>query len=118
MNRRGYILIVSSGAAYVAYPGTASYAASKAAVEHFANAFRMEIAPLGVAVGSAHMSWIDTPLVRESKEDLATVREMLGLTDAFSGNIRAEMRGRHSSKGSRSESGGSIVRAGSVCCDG
>ena len=77
VNRRGYVLIVSSGAAYVACPGTAPYAASKAAVEHFANAFRMEIAPLGVAVGSAHMSWIDTPLLRESKEDLATVREML-----------------------------------------
>jgi NAD(P)-dependent dehydrogenase (short-subunit alcohol dehydrogenase family) len=76
-NRRGYMLVVSSGAAYVAFPGTAPYTASKAAVEHFANAFRLEVAHLGVAVGSAHMSWIDTPLVRESKEDLSTVRDVL-----------------------------------------
>jgi NAD(P)-dependent dehydrogenase (short-subunit alcohol dehydrogenase family) len=75
--RRGYVLMVSSGAAYVAFPGTAPYAASKAAVEQFANAFRMEIAHLGVDVGSAHMSWIDTPLVRESKQDLSTLRDML-----------------------------------------
>jgi NAD(P)-dependent dehydrogenase (short-subunit alcohol dehydrogenase family) len=77
INRRGYVLIVSSGAAYVAFPGTAPYSASKAAVEHFANAFRLEVAHLGVDVGSAHMSWIDTPLVRESKEDLSTVRDIL-----------------------------------------
>jgi NAD(P)-dependent dehydrogenase (short-subunit alcohol dehydrogenase family) len=77
VNRRGYMLIVSSGAAYTTFPGTAPYAASKAAVEHFANTFRLEIAHLGVQVGSAHMSWIDTPLVRESREDLSTIRDLL-----------------------------------------
>jgi len=66
LGRRGYLLIVSSGAAYCAFPGTAPYNASKAAVEHFANALRLEVAHLGVGVGSAHMSWIDTPLVRET----------------------------------------------------
>ena len=77
INRRGYVLIVSSGAAYLALPGLAPYNAAKAGVEHFANALRLEVAHLGVDVGSAHMSWIDTPLVRESKADLSTVREML-----------------------------------------
>jgi NAD(P)-dependent dehydrogenase (short-subunit alcohol dehydrogenase family) len=77
VNRRGYMLIVSSGAAYTTFPGTAPYAASKAAVEHFANTFRLEVTHLGVQVGSAHMSWIDTPLVRESREDLSTIRDLL-----------------------------------------
>lgn len=77
IDRQGYVLIVSSGAAYLAFPGLAPYNASKAGVEHFANALRLEVAHLGVDVGSAHMSWIDTPLVRESKADLPTVREML-----------------------------------------
>ena len=77
INRRGYVLIVSSCAAYLALPGLAPYNAAKAGVEHFANALRLEVAHLGVDVGSAHMSWIDTPLVRESKADLSTVREML-----------------------------------------
>ena len=77
IDRRGYVLIVSSVAAYLALPGLAPYNAAKAGVEHFANALRLEVARLGVDVGSAHMSWIDTPLVRESKADLSTVREML-----------------------------------------
>jgi NAD(P)-dependent dehydrogenase (short-subunit alcohol dehydrogenase family) len=77
IDRRGYVLIVSSLAAYAAGPGLAPYNAAKAAVEHFANALRFEVAHRGVAVGSAHMSWIDTPLVQESKKDLPTFDEML-----------------------------------------
>jgi NAD(P)-dependent dehydrogenase (short-subunit alcohol dehydrogenase family) len=77
IERHGYVLIVSSLAAYVAAPGVAPYNAAKAGVEHFANALRLEIAHMGVDVGSAHMSWIDTPLVREAKSDLSTFREML-----------------------------------------
>lgn len=79
INRSGYVLIVSSAAAYVAMPGLAPYNASKAAVEHFANALRLEVAHLGVDVGSAHMSWIDTPLVQDARSDLSTFREVLGL---------------------------------------
>ncbi len=75
--RRGYILVVSSEAAYAAAPGLAAYNASKAGVEHFANALRLEVGYKGVAVGSAHMSWIDTPMVRDAKQDLAAFREML-----------------------------------------
>ena len=77
IDRRGYVLIVSSLAAYAAAPGIAPYNAAKAAVEHFANALRLEVSYLGVDVGSAHMSWIDTPLVQEAKSDLTTFREML-----------------------------------------
>lgn len=77
IDRRGYVLIVSSLAAYAAAPGLAPYNAAKAAVEHFANALRLEVAYRGVDVGSAHMSWIDTPLVQEAKSDLPTFREML-----------------------------------------
>lgn len=77
LDRRGYVLIVSSLAAYAAAPGLAPYNAAKAAVEHFANALRLEVAHRGVDVGSAHMSWIDTPLVRDTKADLPTFTEML-----------------------------------------
>jgi NAD(P)-dependent dehydrogenase (short-subunit alcohol dehydrogenase family) len=77
IERRGYVLIVSSLAAYAAAPGLAPYNASKAAVEQFANALRLEVAHLGVDVGSARMSWIDTPMVQDSKGDLATFTEMV-----------------------------------------
>jgi NAD(P)-dependent dehydrogenase (short-subunit alcohol dehydrogenase family) len=77
IERRGYYLIVSSEAAFAPGPGMAAYCMSKAGVEHFASTLRLEVAHHGVEVGSAHMSWIDTPLVQDAKADLASFREML-----------------------------------------
>ena len=68
--RHGYLLLVSSAAAYAALPGMSAYCASKAGVEHFGNAIRLELAHRGVRVGTAHPSWIDTDLVRDAREDL------------------------------------------------
>ncbi|PTA47296.1 SDR family oxidoreductase [Micromonospora sp. RP3T] len=70
IDRGGYLLIVSSAAAFAALPGMAAYCASKAGVEHFGTAIRLELAHRGVAVGTAHPSWVDTDLVREARADL------------------------------------------------
>jgi len=77
IERKGYVLVVSSLAAFAAAPGMIPYDASKAGVEHLANALRLEVAGRGVTVGSAHMSWIDTALVRDSKADLPSFTELL-----------------------------------------
>lgn len=75
--RRGYLLVVSSAAAFAAVPGMAAYCASKAGVEHFANAVRLEVRHRGVAVGTAHPSWIDTDLVRDARDDLPALAAAL-----------------------------------------
>jgi NAD(P)-dependent dehydrogenase (short-subunit alcohol dehydrogenase family) len=75
--RRGYVLIVSSAAAFSGLPGMAAYCASKAGVEHFANILRLELAHKGVAVGTVHPSWIDTDLTRDQKTDTAVFQEAL-----------------------------------------
>jgi NAD(P)-dependent dehydrogenase (short-subunit alcohol dehydrogenase family) len=75
--RSGYVLIVSSAAAFTVMPGMAAYCASKAGVEHFANALRLEVAHKGVAVGSAHPAWIDTDLVRDQRAELSSFEEIL-----------------------------------------
>ena len=77
IERRGYVLVVSSLAAFTPLAGMASYDVAKAGVEHFASALRQEVAYQGVEVGSAHMAWIDTPLVRDTKADLGAFGEML-----------------------------------------
>lgn len=77
IDRHGYVLIVSSLAAFAAAPGMAPYDMSKAGNEHFANALRLEVAHHGVGVGTAHMSWIDTALVRDTKADLPAFAVML-----------------------------------------
>jgi NAD(P)-dependent dehydrogenase (short-subunit alcohol dehydrogenase family) len=84
IERRGYVLIVSSAAAFGASAGLAPYDTAKAGVEHFASALRLEVAHLGVDVGSAHMLWIDTPLVQDAKSDLPSFRKML---DAMPGPL-------------------------------
>lgn len=79
IERRGYMLPVSSRAAIAAGPGTAAYAASKAGIETFANSLRMEVAHLGVDVGVAYFSWVDTDLARGSEEhvEFRKLRESL-----------------------------------------
>jgi NAD(P)-dependent dehydrogenase (short-subunit alcohol dehydrogenase family) len=77
IDRRGYVLVVSSMFAYAAQPGAASYCVSKAGVEHFANALALEVTHLGVNVGSAHMGFIDTPMIQDIDSDLASFRTAL-----------------------------------------
>jgi NAD(P)-dependent dehydrogenase (short-subunit alcohol dehydrogenase family) len=78
VERQGYVLVLSSLAAFTPAPGMAAYNASKAGVEHFANALRVEVAHLGIDVGTAHPSWIDTPLLRDVRADLGTFTELTG----------------------------------------
>ena len=119
IERRGYVLVVSSVAPIAAVPGLASYDASKAGVEHFANALRLEVAHRGVDVGSAHMSWIDTPLVRERKADLATFREMLAKPAwAAEQTTSVEKCGDAFVKGIEAASAASTARVGSDCSGG
>jgi NAD(P)-dependent dehydrogenase (short-subunit alcohol dehydrogenase family) len=67
IDQRGYVLVVSSMSSYSAVPGMAAYGASKAGVEQFANVLRLEVAHHGVGVGSAQMSLVDTPMLRETQ---------------------------------------------------
>ncbi|GAA1518799.1 SDR family oxidoreductase [Kribbella lupini] len=61
---KGYLLLVSSLAAVVHIPGLASYNTAKAGVEAMGNSLRAELRHLGVRVGVAHMTFVDTDMVR------------------------------------------------------
>jgi NAD(P)-dependent dehydrogenase (short-subunit alcohol dehydrogenase family) len=63
IDRRGYVLVVSSLSAVAYAPGMSAYTASKAAVEAMANAMRVELHHLGVKVGVAYFSWIATDML-------------------------------------------------------
>ena len=64
--RRGYVLIISSASALVHTPFMSAYTASKAGVEAFGDALRLELSPTGAKVGVAYFSFIDTDMVRKS----------------------------------------------------
>jgi NAD(P)-dependent dehydrogenase (short-subunit alcohol dehydrogenase family) len=64
VERRGYVLGVASAAAIVPPVGLGAYAASKAGFEQLLNVLRVEVAHLGVDVGVAYFSFVDTDMVR------------------------------------------------------
>lgn len=66
IERRGYLLAISSLAAITHAPGMANYCSAKAGVEALCNSMRVELRHLGVRVGVAHPSWIRTDLVESA----------------------------------------------------
>lgn len=75
IDNRGYALLVASVGSFSMFPGLGTYCASKAAVEHLANALRMELAHTGVRVGSAHPAFLNTDLVRDSDASSRSMSE-------------------------------------------
>ena len=71
--RKGHVLLISSAAALTVLPGMSAYCAAKAGVERFGDALRLEVAHRGVTVASAHPTWIDTDMVRDTEAALPTV---------------------------------------------
>ena len=72
VQRRGHVVLISSAAAFTVLPGMSAYCASKAGVERFGDVLRLEVAHRGVTVASAHPTWIDTDMVRDTDDALPT----------------------------------------------
>ncbi|MGP3971608.1 SDR family oxidoreductase [Streptomyces sp. 6N223] len=66
---KGYFLQIASLAAIVSAPLMTAYCASKSGAEAFAHSLRAELAPTGVRVGVAYLSWTDTDLLRAADAD-------------------------------------------------
>jgi NAD(P)-dependent dehydrogenase (short-subunit alcohol dehydrogenase family) len=64
VERRGYLLNISSLAAVAHAPMMGPYTSAKAGVEALTDALRLECAPRGAAVGCAYFGYLDTDLVR------------------------------------------------------
>ena len=100
IERRGYVLITASLAAVLHAPPLSHYSASKAGVEAFGNAVRMEYRHKGVDVGVAYFGFIDTPMVQRGKADPILARfeqeqgqTFIGKTYPLSGAANAVITG-------------------------
>ena len=84
---RGHVLLVSSAAAFTVLPGMSAYCAAKAGLERFGDVLRLEVAHRGITVASAHPTWIDTDLVRDTMTALpsfaATLDRLPGPLGAY-----------------------------------
>jgi NAD(P)-dependent dehydrogenase (short-subunit alcohol dehydrogenase family) len=64
--RRGHVVVIASIYAFFTGVLAAPYAMSKAAVEAYGRALRVELAPHGATAGVAYFGFIDTALVERS----------------------------------------------------
>lgn len=65
---RGSIINLASIGAFVAYPGSSAYVASKGAVVQMTRALSLEWSPRGVRVNAIGPTLIETPLTRSARE--------------------------------------------------
>ena len=70
-NSRGYLLAVSSMAAFVHSPLNTAYTASKAGVWALCDSLRLELRHVGVGVGSLHPTFFQTPMMDAVQADPA-----------------------------------------------
>ncbi|MBJ8346962.1 SDR family NAD(P)-dependent oxidoreductase [Antrihabitans sp. YC2-6] len=70
----GYMLAVSSMAAFVHSPLNGPYVASKAGAWALCDAFRLEVRHYGVGVGSVHPTFFQTPMMDDVHADPAATR--------------------------------------------
>jgi NAD(P)-dependent dehydrogenase (short-subunit alcohol dehydrogenase family) len=92
---KGYSLQIASLAALAPLPMMAAYCTSKSGVEAFTETVRTELAPHGVDLGVAYLSWTDTDMVRGADErgEVAKSRSdlpgVLGKTYAVEPTVKA-----------------------------
>ena len=69
LERRGYVVVVASTAAFLHTTPLVHYAAAKAGAEAFGNGLRTELIGRGVGVGVAYFGVIDTEMVATARAD-------------------------------------------------
>lgn len=82
IERKGYLLNISSLAAIARAPLMGPYAAAKAGVDALTDSLRIETLPSGARVGCAYFGFIDTDLVRASFAQPSS-KAMTGRMPAF-----------------------------------
>jgi NAD(P)-dependent dehydrogenase (short-subunit alcohol dehydrogenase family) len=76
LGARGHVAVTASLASLGHSPVLSAYTASKAGVEAFADALRIEVAHQGVTVGVLYPSWIGTDMVLEADAESAAFQRL------------------------------------------
>jgi NAD(P)-dependent dehydrogenase (short-subunit alcohol dehydrogenase family) len=88
VRRRGHVVVISSVYAFVNGVGELAYAMSKAAVEQFGRALRVELAQHGASATVAYFGFIDTEMVHRGLDRDPLANEMMS---AFPGVLRKRL---------------------------
>lgn len=77
VRRRGHVVVISSIYAFINGVGAIPYAMSKAAVEQFGRALRVELIPHGASASVAYFGFIDTEMVHRAIDQDPLASSML-----------------------------------------
>ncbi len=88
VRRRGHVVVVSSVYAFTLGIGTSPYAMSKAAVEQFGRALRVELVQHGASASVAYFGFIDTEMVQQALDRDRVADKML---DSFPSVLRKRL---------------------------
>jgi len=83
IEQRGYVAVSSSFASFGHGPGLSAYSATKVGVEAMFNSLRLEVAHLGVDVGTIHPAIVETEMVRDAEASSASNRIRAALPEPF-----------------------------------
>jgi NAD(P)-dependent dehydrogenase (short-subunit alcohol dehydrogenase family) len=78
----GKIINIASIGAFIAYPGSIAYLASKGGVVQLTRGFAVELAPYNVQVNAIAPSLFDTPMVAATRSDSESQRYFMDRTPA------------------------------------
>ena len=73
VRRRGHVVVVASVYAFINGVGAAAYAMSKAGVEQFGRALRIELSQHGASASVAYFGFIDTAMVHQALDADSTL---------------------------------------------
>jgi NAD(P)-dependent dehydrogenase (short-subunit alcohol dehydrogenase family) len=77
VSRKGHVVVISSIYAFMNGGGASPYAMSKAAVEQFGRALRLELVQHGASASVAYFGFIDTEMVHRAIDDDPLADELL-----------------------------------------
>jgi NAD(P)-dependent dehydrogenase (short-subunit alcohol dehydrogenase family) len=77
---RGYLVFVSSVAAFASVGGMAAYASAKAGLDMLAHTLRLDLAPDGVDVGVFVPTWIETDMLGSAEAEIPQFAELRSST--------------------------------------
>jgi NAD(P)-dependent dehydrogenase (short-subunit alcohol dehydrogenase family) len=79
VRRQGHVVVISSIYAFINGIGEVPYAMSKAAVEQFGRALRVELVQHGASASVAYFGFIDTEMVHQGLDRDPLVKDMMAL---------------------------------------
>jgi NAD(P)-dependent dehydrogenase (short-subunit alcohol dehydrogenase family) len=84
---RGFVLMVSSIAAFASSGGMSAYASAKAGLEMLAHTLYLDLSGAGIGVGTVVPTWISTDMLADAEQEMPAFAELRSMTTGLLGHL-------------------------------